>query len=117
MTTYAAPQPHLRRRLPAWAKVLLSGLVLWVATVLITFGTGNPNLVPTIILLGSFLVPATFVIYAFGHADEVLTAQRIFTAFIYGGVLGVLGATVLEAALLGQPSGLLSYLGVGLIEE
>jgi protease PrsW len=46
----------------------------------------------------------------------VLTAQRIFTAFICGGVLGVLGATVLEAALLRQPSGL-SYVGVGLIEE
>jgi protease PrsW len=117
MTTYAAPHPQVRHRLPAWTRVLLSGLLLWVATVVITFGTGNPNLVPTIILLGSFLVPVTFVVYAFGRADEVLTAQRIFTAFIYGGVLGVLGATVLEAALLQQPSGLLSYLGVGLIEE
>jgi RsiW-degrading membrane proteinase PrsW (M82 family) len=117
MTTYpAAPQSHVRHRLPAWARVLLSGLLLWVATVVITFATGNANLVPTIILLGSFLVPVTFVVYAFGRADEVLTAQRIFTAFIYGGVLGVLGATVLEAALLQQPS-VLSYAGVGLIEE
>jgi hypothetical protein len=33
-----------------------------------------------------------FVTYAFGHADRVVTAQRIFTAFVYGGVLGVLGA-------------------------
>ncbi|MCW2803707.1 MAG: protease PrsW [Propionibacteriaceae bacterium] len=113
----AAPQPHVRHRVPAWARVLLSGLSLWVATVVITFATGNANLVPTIILLGSFLIPVTFVVYAFGRADEVLTAQRIFTAFICGGVLGVLGATVLEAALLGQRSGLLSYLGVGLIEE
>jgi RsiW-degrading membrane proteinase PrsW (M82 family) len=95
----------------------LSGLLLWVATVVITFATGNPNLVPTIILLGSFLIPVTFVVYAFARADEVLTAQRIFVAFICGGVLGVLGATVLEAALVGQPSGLWSYVGVGLIEE
>jgi protease PrsW len=118
MTAYpAAPQPHTRHRVPAWARVLASGLLLWVATVVITFATGNPNLVPTIILLGSFLVPVTFVVYAFGRADEVLTAQRIFTAFIYGGVLGVLGAKVLEATLLQQPSGVLSYLGVGVIEE
>jgi RsiW-degrading membrane proteinase PrsW (M82 family) len=117
MTAYlAAPQPHVRHRLPPWSRVLLGGLGLWVATVVITFATSNANLVPTIILLGSFLVPVTFVVYAFARADEVLTAQRIFMAFIYGGVLGVLGATVLEAALLRQASGL-SYVGVGLIEE
>jgi RsiW-degrading membrane proteinase PrsW (M82 family) len=117
MTAYqAAPQRRVRLRLPLWARVLLGGLGLWVATVVVTFATGNPNLVPTIILLGSFLIPVTFVVYAFARADEVLTAQRIFTAFICGGVLGVLGATVLESALLRQPSGL-SYVGVGLIEE
>jgi hypothetical protein len=89
---------------------------LWVATVAVTFATSNVNLVPTIILLGSFLVPVAFVTYAFGHADEVVTAQRIFTAFVYGGVLGVLGASVLETAFLKQPS-VATYLGVGLIEE
>src|SRR5215207_11780048 len=112
----AAPQPHVRHHPPAWARILLSGFALWVATVVITFATGNANLVPTVILLGSFLVPVTFVTYAFGHADQVVTAQRIFTAFVYGGVLGVLGASVLEAALLRQPSGP-AYVGVGLIEE
>jgi RsiW-degrading membrane proteinase PrsW (M82 family) len=99
-----------------WLHMFLGGLGLWVATVLVTFATRNANLVPTIILLGSFLVPVAFVAYAFGHADQVVTAQRIFTAFVYGGVLGVLGASVLEGAFLRQPSGP-AYLGVGLIEE
>jgi protease PrsW len=99
-----------------WLHMFLGGLGLWVATVVVTFATGNANLVPTIILLGSFLVPVAFVTYAFGHADQVVTAQRIFTAFVYGGVLGVLGASVLEAAFLRQPSGP-AYVGVGLIEE
>ena len=99
-----------------WLRIFLGGLGLWVATVAVTFATGNVNLVPTIILLGSFLVPAAFVTYAFGHADEVVTAQRIFTAFVYGGVLGVLGASVLEDAFLRQPSGP-TYAWVGLIEE
>jgi RsiW-degrading membrane proteinase PrsW (M82 family) len=99
-----------------WLHMFLGGLGLWLATVVVTFATGNANLVPTIILLGSFLVPVAFVTYAFGHADQVVTAQRIFTAFVYGGVLGVLGASVLEGAFLGQPSGP-AYVGVGLIEE
>src|SRR5918993_5044382 len=77
-----------------WLHMFLGGLGLWVATVVVTFATHSANLVPTIILLGSFLVPVAFVTYAFGHADEVVTAQRIFTAFVYGGVLGVLGASV-----------------------
>ena len=99
-----------------WLHIFLGGLGLWLATVAVTFATSNANLVPTIILLGSFLVPVAFVTYAFGHADEVVTAQRIFTAFVYGGVLGVLGASLLEAAFLRQPSGP-AYVGVGLIEE
>jgi RsiW-degrading membrane proteinase PrsW (M82 family) len=99
-----------------WLHMFLGGLGLWVATVVVTFATGSANLVPTIILLGSFLVPVAFVSYAFAHADEVVTAQRIFTAFVYGGVLGVLGASVLEAAFLRRPSEP-AFLGVGLIEE
>lgn len=105
-----------RRTSPPWLRVFAVGLLLWLASVLVTFATGNSNLIPTIILLGSFLVPVSFVVYAFDRADAVVTPQRIFTAFIIGGVLGVLGASVLEATLLRQPSGL-GYIGVGLIEE
>jgi RsiW-degrading membrane proteinase PrsW (M82 family) len=98
-------------------RVFLVGLLLWVATVVTTFWTANANLVPTVILLGSFLVPATFVVYVLErHADQVLTGQRIFTAFLYGGVLGVLGASILEAEFLKEPS-IATYIGVGLIEE
>jgi protease PrsW len=114
--TAANPETRTPRTGPSWVRIFVAGLTLWSAAVLVTFATSNANLVPTIILLGSFLVPVAFVTYAFGHADPVVTAQRIFTAFIYGGVLGVLGASILEAALLRQPSGP-AYLGVGLIEE
>jgi RsiW-degrading membrane proteinase PrsW (M82 family) len=99
-----------------WLHMFLGGLGLWMATVLVTFATRNVNLVPTIILLGSFLVPVTFVTYAFGRAGEIITAQRILTAFVYGGVLGVLGASLLEAEFLKSPSAG-TYLYVGLIEE
>jgi protease PrsW len=99
-----------------WLRMFFGGLVLWVAAVAVTFVTQNVNLVPTIILLGSFLVPVTFVAYAFTRADQVVTAQRILTAFVYGGVLGVLGASLLEAEFLKSPS-IGTYLYVGLIEE
>jgi protease PrsW len=104
------------RAVPEWALIFLTGLVMWSATVLVTFTTGNANLIPAIILVGSFLIPVTFVAYAFGRADRVITAQRIFTAFVCGGLLGVLGASILEAAFLRQPVGL-AWVGVGLVEE
>jgi protease PrsW len=104
------------RAVPGWALIFLTGLVMWSATVGVTFATRNANLIPAIIMVGSFLIPVTFVAYAFGRADRVITAQRIFAAFICGGLLGVLGASVLEAAFLRQPAGL-AWVGVGLIEE
>jgi protease PrsW len=101
----------------AWVRMFLGGLGLWVAAVVVTFLTGNPNLVPTVILLGSFLLPVTFVAYAFEHrASDTLTEHSLFVGFVYGGVLGILGASILEVPLAGHSS-FTSYLGVGLIEE
>ena len=89
---------------------------MWLLTVVVTFLTGNPNLVPTLVLLGSFLVPVTFVAWAFDRRDTgEITAALIFNTFITGGVLGVLAASLLETYLL-HPSPWL-FLGVGLIEE
>jgi protease PrsW len=104
--------PHRR----PWVRLFVTGLVLWLLTVVVTFATGNPNLVPTLVLLGSFLVPVTFVVWAFGrrHSGEV-TAELLFSTFITGGVLGVLAASLLETYLLHPSPGL--FLGVGLIEE
>ncbi|MGZ3302009.1 MAG: PrsW family intramembrane metalloprotease, partial [Isosphaeraceae bacterium] len=90
--------------------------VLWILSVVVTGLTQNPNLIPTVVLLGSFLVPATAVIYYLDHSPSTTaSAQRVFLAFLYGGVLGVLAASVLEAWLLQNAP--LVYVGVGLIEE
>ncbi|WP_017538275.1 PrsW family intramembrane metalloprotease [Nocardiopsis halophila] len=99
-----------------WPAVLLTGLALWAATVAVTLVTANATLVPTVILLGSFLVPVTFVTWAYEHRQgENATAELLFRAFLVGGVLGVLGASLLESYLLRQSP--FVYLGVGLIEE
>ncbi|MFE3449723.1 PrsW family glutamic-type intramembrane protease [Nonomuraea sp. NPDC059194] len=99
-----------------WLKIFLIGFVLWAATVTVTAWTVNPNLVPTVVLLGSFLVPVTFVVWAYGRGMSAdLTVELMFRAFVVGGVLGVLGAALLESWLLKPSFGI--YLGVGLIEE
>ncbi|MER7850900.1 PrsW family glutamic-type intramembrane protease [Kitasatospora sp. NPDC096077] len=105
----ATARPH------HWVKFFLTGLLLWVCTVLVTFFTDNSNLVPTIVLLGSFLVPATVVIWAYERYAADLGPGLIFACFGIGGVIGVLGASVLESYLL-SPS-VWMYVGVGLIEE
>ncbi|GAA3039571.1 hypothetical protein GCM10020229_58440 [Kitasatospora albolonga] len=112
---------HVRTRTAAppkptyWLKLFLTGLALWVATVVVTFFTDNSNLVPTIVLLGSFLVPATFVVWAYERYADDVGLERIAACFGVGGIIGVLGASVLETYLL-SPS-VWMYLGVGLIEE
>jgi protease PrsW len=113
-TAAVPPAAPPRRRI--WLHMFLTGLVLWVLTVVVIFLTGNPNLVPTLVLLGSFLVPVSFVAWAFGrrHSGEV-TAELLFSTFVAGGVLGVLAASLLETYLLHPSPGL--FLGVGLIEE
>ena len=112
----AGPSQGTRRRIPQWALIFGTGLLLWVATVVVTFTTQNTNLIPAVILIGSFLVPVTFVSHALTRADAVLTMQRIFVAFLCGGLLGVLGASLLEAAFIRGSAGW-TWLWVGAIEE
>jgi RsiW-degrading membrane proteinase PrsW (M82 family) len=109
----SASAPRQRR---TWLRIFLTGLVLWLLTVAITFLTGNPNLIPTLVLLGSFLVPVSFVVWAFSrrHSGE-LTAELLFSTFVTGGVLGVLASSLLETYLLSPSPGL--FVGVGLVEE
>ena len=99
-----------------WRRIFVVGLLLWVLSVVVTAVTGNSTLLPTVVLLGSFLVPVTFVAWATGRdTAPAFTLARVAEAFVVGGVLGVLAASLLEQYLL-SPSAWM-YLGVGLIEE
>src|ERR1700704_1365182 len=101
---------------PSWKQGFFTGLVLWFVSVLVAGVTSNLNMIPTVILLGSFLVPATAVVWYLDHYQSAeLNPWRVLSAFLVGGVLGVLAASILEAWLLND--GLLVYLGVGFLEE
>lgn len=114
--TGQATAPGRRRHPSTWKNVFFTGLALWVLSVLVTAITGNPNMIPTVVLLGSFLIPATAVIWYLDHYQSAtLTPRLVVDAFLVGGILGVLAASILEQWLLSD--GVLIYLGVGLIEE
>ncbi|MFE1952346.1 PrsW family intramembrane metalloprotease [Streptomyces sp. NPDC059524] len=109
------PPPGPQVRAGLWKRCLWGGLTLWVLTALVTYATKNTTLLPTLILLGSFLVPAVFVLWAYERHGRDLGVHLILGCFLVGGVLGVLGASVMEYYLL-HPS-LWIFVGVGLIEE
>ncbi|WP_065963605.1 PrsW family glutamic-type intramembrane protease [Curtobacterium sp. UCD-KPL2560] len=111
-TTDASVHPHHRHGW--WWKTLLAGAVLWAVTVVVTVLTLNTNLVPTIILLGSFLVPFTVVLFVIERVTGTVSTMQLVTAFFVGGVLGVLGASLLEADLRQDA---FVYVVVGFVEE
>ena len=102
---------------PRWWAVLLIGLALWVAAAATMYVTRNIILLPTIVLLGSFLVPVTAIVWYLDHdASPSLSPRRIVGAFIVAGVLGLIVASLLEFWLVYGP-GTIGMLKVGFIEE
>lgn len=97
-----------------WWKTLLGGFVLWIATIAVTAATANSNLIPTLILLGSFLVPFSVVLFTVERVTGTLAPIQLLLAFFFGGIFGVLGASLLESDLHASTW---VYFRVGFIEE
>ena len=108
-----------RRRLAPrrpWLWLLAAGVVVWALATAITAVTRDTILVPTVILLGSFLVPVTMVAFALSRRHEQqLTAEALVLGFFAGGTLGVLFSALTETYLL--PSAYGTFAAVGAIEE
>jgi protease PrsW len=109
----SAPNPKTN----SWWRILLLGLLLFVVGVVVFAVSGNPNLFPTIALLGNFLVPVSYVAFFYErrHRSQV-TLVSVARAFFYGGVLGVFAAATLEPIFVRRLT-LLSTFEIGLIEE
>jgi protease PrsW len=101
----------------AWWRILMIGLLLFVVSVVVFALTGNPNLFPTVALIGNFLVPVSYVAFFYErrHMSQV-TLVSTARAFFYGGVLGVFAAALLEPVFI-QRLTFSSAFVVGLIEE
>jgi RsiW-degrading membrane proteinase PrsW (M82 family) len=105
------------RKTRSWWKVLLIGFVLYVVGLAALIMTGNPNLFPTVVMIGNFLIPVTYVsfFYERRHLSRV-TMSTTAMSFVWGGILGVIAASILEPLFIHQLN-LLTVFVVGVIEE
>ena len=98
-------------------QIFVGGLVLLYLLERTLLATQNLTYVPSVLLLGAFLVPVTFVAYLYERLPVLeVTLSPLAICFLWGGALGTVVAGTLEYDLLGS-LGVLALLGVGLIEE
>jgi RsiW-degrading membrane proteinase PrsW (M82 family) len=109
-------RPENRKNL-GWLKVLGAGIGFYFLSLLILLFTGNPNLFPTVVLIGNFLVPIAYVAFFYErrHLSQLTLPSTAYT-FFYGGLLGVLASSVLEPIFIRQVNPV-SLVLVGFIEE
>jgi RsiW-degrading membrane proteinase PrsW (M82 family) len=101
----------------SWWRILLLGFGMYFIGLFLLIVTGNPNLFPTVVLIGSFMVPVTFVAF-FYERRYLSTVGMPSTAlsFIYGGILGTFAASILEPIFIHHLDFQTAFV-VGLIEE
>ena len=105
------------RRRHYWWRILLLCFGLYAAGIVILMFTGNPNIFPTVIMLGSFMVPVAYVSFFF-ERRSIHQANVMPTAltFLYGGILGTFSAALLEPLFISNLDFGTAFI-VGLIEE
>jgi RsiW-degrading membrane proteinase PrsW (M82 family) len=118
MTQAEAMQPMAEERRPtSWWKVLLIGAAFYIVGLGVLLLTGNPNLFPTVVMVGSFLVPVTYVAFFYERRHlSKLTMSTTAMGLVYGGLLGVIAASILEPIFVQQLNVVTSFV-IGLIEE
>lgn len=101
----------------AWLPVLVLGIALFVAVRQALIITGNPILVPSLLVLGVLVIPVTFVVYVDGRNPGYdVPLSVLLSCALLGGVLGAAVASVLEFDTV-RRLGELPTLSIGVIEE
>jgi RsiW-degrading membrane proteinase PrsW (M82 family) len=106
-----------RYRRWAWLGVLITGLVLYIVVLRTLVHTQNPNLVPSLLLLGATVIPLSFLTFAQARTGrwQVPASALVVSAF-FGGVIGIVVAGTLEYNTL-RGLGTLPLILVAIIEE
>jgi RsiW-degrading membrane proteinase PrsW (M82 family) len=119
MITQTTSTPLTARRTPhlRWLAVLLAGLALFAAVLAVMVNTGNPVYVPSLLLLGAAVAPATFTTFI----EERQVARRLSVAHItvgavLGAAIGTLVAGQVEYETVRELGALPTVL-IGIIEE
>jgi hypothetical protein len=96
----AAGVPAITSR-TLWWLLLLVGAPIWIGAAVITGVTEDTILLPTVVLLGSFLVPVTMVVFALSRPRaNHLTLEVVLLGFLGGGTVGLCFAALTEVYLL-----------------
>jgi RsiW-degrading membrane proteinase PrsW (M82 family) len=101
----------------AWFPVLMVGSLLYLLVERALISTGNINFVPSLLLLGAFVVPIASVTFVYGRpAPWTVRLPGIACAFLFGGVVGTVVAGNLEFRTV-VDLGSLPTVAIGLSEE
>ena len=105
---------HLRL---SWLLVLLGGLLAYIATFVIMLVTGNPIMLPTVLLVGAATIPVTVLLLAQStRSGPLVPARIVLVTAAASGLFGICAAG-LEERIAGALFGRASILLVGVIEE
>jgi RsiW-degrading membrane proteinase PrsW (M82 family) len=114
-----------KRRL--WLRLLITGLVLWIVTIVVLQITELSTLIPSVIFLGAFLSPLTFAVWLYEReqfsgaapdgSSSALSLPLLVAGFAGAGILGVALSGLLETVILNRLPLILWYPGVAVIEE
>jgi RsiW-degrading membrane proteinase PrsW (M82 family) len=119
-TSPSAPSevvPFRRTRRFAWLWVLVVGVISYLLVLRTLVATQNLNFVPSLILLGSIVVPASVLVFAASGGRRVIVSPGLIAfVAVMGGVVGTVAAGTLEYDALHR-LGALPMIMVGLIEE
>src|ERR671917_2390476 len=98
-----------------WFQILVGGLILLFLVEWALVATRNPNYIPSVIVLGAFLVPVAFVSYLYERLQHWGVRLRpVMFCFVWGGVLGTVVAGFLEYHVA-VTFGFLPKIAIGLI--
>ena len=117
MTTLGAPADRRFSQRLLWVAVLVVGVGAYLLVLRTLVATENVNFIPSLLLLGSAVVPATVLTFAAtGGRRIVVRAGLIAVVAILGGIVGTVAAGTLEYDTLVRLK-TLPMVFVGLIEE
>jgi RsiW-degrading membrane proteinase PrsW (M82 family) len=112
----ADDQPQSVGRRLLWLWILVVGVLSYLLVLRTLVATQNPNFIPSLILLGSVVVPASVLAYAASGRRMLVSPGTIALVAVLGGILGTVAAGTLEYDALHR-LGALPMIAVGLIEE
>lgn len=101
----------------SWLRILVGGLILFWLLEQALVRTGDPNFIPSLLMVGTFTVPLAFCALLYTrHRQPDVPWATLGVCVIWGGVLGTVVAGRLEYDTV-QKLGELPTIAIGIIEE